>query len=118
MSDDSRGFEDPKIALTFSLLKHMDYITAHLNALEEEDGADKETIRAALCMATLLRRVALDPNDKEMWELKKNITFQTYAHLKPNYVYSAYDVINEYMNQTYFADFHKAKPKVTKEGHI
>ena len=114
----NENFEDPKIALTFSLLKHMDYITARLNALEEEDGANKETIRAALGMATLLRRIVLDREDTAMVELKKNITLDSYAHINPQYIFRAYDTINDYMNSTYFADFHKAKPKFKETGHI
>ena len=114
----SENFEDPKIALTFSLLKQMDYITARFNAFEEEDGPDKETVRISLAMATLLRRIVIDDDDKEMVELKKTITLTNYDTIQHAYIFKAYDIICNYMNNTYFADYHKAKPKFKTEGHI
>ena len=107
-------FEDPKIALIFSLLRHVDHITECLDRIEESGpgtGFHKEIIRASLSMALLLRRVDLLDSDKEMLAIKNNITLQNYANINENYVLNAYDTINAFMNRTYFADIRKVKPQ-------
>ena len=107
-------FEDPTIAVIFSLLRHIDHITECLEHLEENGpgtGFHKEIIRASLSMALLLRRVDLLDSDKEMLAIKNNITLQNYANINENYVLNAYDTINAFMNRTYFADIRRVKPQ-------
>ena len=118
---ESRDYDEVKINLTISLLKHLERIISRLENLEEsgmDTGFHKEIVRASLDIALLLRRVKLEDNEKEMIELKKNITLENYANINPNYIFKAYAVINDFMNDTYFADYHRAKPKYKDEGHI
>jgi hypothetical protein len=108
MSSRDKDFSDPKIQLMLSIQRHDDYITECLERLDESGsgtGFHKEVTRAALAMALLLRRLSLSDGDKEMIELRNNITLKNYDSINSDYVLDAYATIHNFLNATYYAGF-------------
>jgi hypothetical protein len=111
MSDkNSRDFEDPKIILTVKLANEQDYIRALLS--------EGQNTRAAKHLSILLLGVVIAPDEKEMLELRKKFTPLNYHSVTTNELFKYYELTTDFLNRTYFADFHKPKPKFQDTGHI
>ena len=112
MSQNSnKDFSDPKIQHMLSIQKHDDYITYCLERLEENGpgtGFHKEITRAALAMALLFRRLELCETDKEMIQLRNNITPLNYANVNEEYILKAYTIYQEFLRNTYYKGFRVA----------
>lgn len=106
----SRDFEDPKILLTVKLVNEQDYIRAIL--------AEGQNGRAAKHLAILLLGLVIPDEEKEMLELKRVFTPETYHQATLRDILGAYELTTDFLNRTYFADFHKAKPKFKETGSI
>jgi hypothetical protein len=102
-------FEDPKIILTASLLRQRDEIANLING-----NSSASALRA---MATLMAQLSIEPEEKALIEAKKELIEHT-VFLSADRVMYFFQLINDFLNKTYFADFHKAKPKVKDAGHI
>jgi hypothetical protein len=106
-----RDFEDPKIILTASLLRQRDVVVSHIN-----NGLASSAFRS---MATLLTQIDIDPGETELLKAEQQLVENTVRSTLPaSKVMYYFQQINAYLNKTYFADFHKARPKFGNEGHI
>jgi hypothetical protein len=104
----STQFEDPKILFTIKLIEAQDNIFYLFCSLRPQD--------AARAMAYLLLRLNIPKNEKEMIELRQNLTPSTYtSYMK---IENAFSLISDFLNRTYFADYHRAKPKFEDEGKL
>ena len=103
-------FEDPKIFFTIKLIEAQQEISQLLN-----NGGESEAARE---MAIMLLRINIPDNEKEMIALRKKLTPNNYHVFQVEQVYSFYAQINAYLNHTYFADYHRAKPKFEGEGKL
>ena len=107
----TRDFEDPKIILTTSLLRQRDTIVTLIN--------NSQCYAALKSMATLIAQMDIDTSRQDLIKAKEELIANTIkSTIPPSKVLHYFQLISEYLNVTYFADFHKAKPKVTTEGHI
>ena len=108
---ESHDFEDPKIIQTASLLHQRDAIVMMIN------GGNASN--ALTAMATLITQFFIDDSETEMLKAKDELVQNTIRCTLPSAsVMHYWDLINNYLNRTYLADFHKAKPKVKETGHI
>lgn len=96
-------FEDPKIVLTLKIIEAQEEISYLLN-----NGFSS---KAAKEMATLLLRLVIPDGEKEMLKLRGQLTPENYYVATEQEVFEAYSTINEFLNRTYFADYHAAKPR-------
>ena len=107
----TRDFEDPKIILTASLLRQRDVIVTLINS--------SQNYAALKAMATLIAQMDIDYSRKDLLEAKEELIDNTIkSTIPPSKVMHYFQLISEYLNLTYFADFHKARPKIQTEGHI
>jgi hypothetical protein len=107
----SREFEDPKIILTTSLLRQKDNIATMINA-----GAHSN---ALIAMATLITQLDINPTETKLLEARKALVENMmFSKIPSKDTISYFQLINDYLNATYFADYHKAKPKVSTVGKI
>jgi hypothetical protein len=107
----TRDFEDPKIILTASLLKQRDNIVTLINA--------SSNYNALKAMATLIAQFDIEAERTDLLDARDELIANTIkSTIPPSKVMHYFQLINEYLNITYFADFHKAKPKFATEGHI
>ena len=107
-NQENKNFSDPKIQHMLSIQRHDDHITDCLERIEESGpntGFHKEITRAALGMALLFRRLELHDGDKEMIQLRNNITLTNYANIKPEYVLQAYTTYQNFLRNTYYRGF-------------
>jgi hypothetical protein len=107
----TRDFEDPKIILTTSLLRQRDNIVNQINA--------SSSFNALKAMATLVAQFDIESERTELLKAKEELINNTIkSTIPPSKVMHYFQLVNDYLNQTYFADFHRAKPKFTETGHI
>ena len=104
----SPQFEDPKIVFTLKLIEAQDNIYFLLCSLKPQE--------AARAMAYLLLRFNIPKNEKEMLKLREELTPNTYMQYSD--LSQAFALINDFLNRTYFADYHRAKPKFEGEGKL
>jgi hypothetical protein len=109
-SKGQRDFEDPKIIYTVKLVNET-YTIRMLLA-----GGSMGT--AAKHMAILLLGLVITPEEKEMLTIKKDFTPLTYHHADQEEIYHIYETLCDFLNRTYLADFHRARPKFKTEGAI
>lgn len=112
MSDNSipPQFNDPKVFLTLSIMRQVENITFHL--AEGADGtAGKET-------ALLLLQLDIPDDEKEMIQLRKDVTTQNYNTLSRDAIYRAYSLLCEFLNRTYYKDYKRAKPRFGSKGNL
>jgi hypothetical protein len=110
-STQTQSFDDPKIILTASLLRQRDSIVNQINS-----GAFASALKA---MATLICQVDFDNSQAQLIKARKELVENTIFNLIPSTKTLYYfQLINDYLNPTYFADYHKAKPKFQTEGKI
>ena len=99
----TQQFEDPKIILTIKIIDAQEEISFLLN-----NGL---TSKAAKEMATLLLRVHIPEDEKEIRALQKQLTPEGYHLATEEEVFRGFALISDFLNRTYFADYHTAKPR-------
>lgn len=101
-------FEDPKIILTASLLRQRDIIVAEIN-----NGDAISRSKALTGMATLITQLDIDPEETDLVRAKKELVDNTIKSVLPaSSVMHYFQIINDRLNATYFAEFHgRAKPR-------
>jgi len=104
------SFEDPKILFTAKLVNEQEFIRQLLN--------NNHLSIAAKHLATMLLTLQIPDEEKEMKELLKVFTPTNYIEFTTEDLYTAFTLTAAYLNRTYFADFHKAKPKYGSEGKM
>lgn len=97
------GFDEPKIQFTIKLIEAQEQISYLINI--------SEFTLAAKAIATLLMRLDIQEDEKELFELKKKLTLETYTTYEFVEIEKAFTALNAFLNHTYFADFRKPKPK-------
>ncbi len=112
MSKIEKGeFQDPKIILTTSILKQRDGIVAQINA-----GANADAYRG---MATLLSQLYIEESAQELLQARKDLTENAKrGYLPSTQIMDYFQLMNNYLNATYFSDYHKARPKFETKGQI
>lgn len=104
MQSTNREFEDPKIILSTSLLRQKDSIVMMLNA-----GLNSDALKA---MATLITQFVIEATETELLKAKENLIQNTRCGtIKSSEIMYYWELLNDYMNRTYFAEYHKAKPR-------
>lgn len=104
-------FQDPKIILTASILKQRDSIVAHINT-----GRATDALKG---MATLISQLDLDPEKPELTKAREELTKNSMqSYLPSSSVMHYFQLINDYLNLTYFADFHNFRFQNPKPKHI
>lgn len=112
MSKSDKGeFQDPKIILTTSILRQRDGIVAQINAGRNAD--------AFIGMATLLSQLYIEDSEKELLKARRELTENAKRSYLPSVkVMDYFQLMNNYLNCTYFTDYHKARPKFEQKGQI
>lgn len=101
-------FDDPKIVLTLKIINAQEEISSLLN-----NGLAS---KAAKEMATLLLRLDIPKEEKELPKLRILLTPENYHLFSKTQVFKFYSKISEFLNRTYFADFHRARPRFKNDG--
>lgn len=101
-----KGFDEPKIVYTIKLIEAQERIAFLLN--------DSKYGQAAQEIATLLLRIEIPKDETDMQKLKKELTLDTYISFKSQDTNAAFATLCAFLNRTYFADYHKAKPRYGK----
>lgn len=95
-------FDEPKEYYTVLLMQAQERIAFLIN--ESKYG------QAAHEMATFLLRVEIPEKEEAMNELSKKLTLESYASFRSQDTNAAFATICGFLNRTYFADYHKARP--------
>jgi hypothetical protein len=112
MSDNviSPQFNDPKVFLTISIMRQVEEITFYL--AQGYDGT------AGKAIALLLLQLDIPDDEKEMVQLRKDVTTQNYNTLGRDIIYKAFSLLCEFLNRTYYKDYRRAKPRFGSSGKL
>jgi hypothetical protein len=99
------NYEEPKLALTLSFIRRIDDIENLI-----DNGRFSDALRA---MCTFINRIYIIPTRTDVLQIKDDLNKnQKNSYLCASSVQGYFSTINNYMNETYFADFHgRAKPR-------
>lgn len=106
----NQRFEDPKITFTIKIINEQEIIADLLNQGKLGTAAKR--------IATLLLRLNIPTDEKEVTELKNNLNPTNYHLYSHEQIFASFITLNEFLNRTYFSDFHKAKPRFGSEGKL
>ena len=100
------NFEEPKLALTMSYIRRIDEIE---NLIDNGRAAD-----ALKSMCTFINRLKISEGEEALLKAREELNKNQIASFIPSKEVQRYfAMINNYLNDTYFADFHRAKPRNT-----